>query len=78
MKRGVTPAPTSSARPAPRRSAAGRVLERAASTFTGNTVIIDHGLGVFSMLAHLSLIDVREGQTVAPGDVVSLVGATGR
>jgi murein DD-endopeptidase MepM/ murein hydrolase activator NlpD len=46
--------------------------------FTGNTVVIDHGLGVFSMLAHLSRIDVREGQTIAAGDVLGLVGATGR
>ncbi|MFN7981434.1 MAG: M23 family metallopeptidase [Vicinamibacterales bacterium] len=58
--------------------AAGRVLGARNLYFTGDTVIIDHGLGVFSMLAHLSRIDVREGQSVAPGDVVGLVGATGR
>lgn len=46
--------------------------------FTGNTVVIDHGLGVFSMLAHLSRIDVREGDTVDTGMIVGLVGATGR
>lgn len=46
--------------------------------FTGNTVIIDHGLGVFSMLAHLSHVDVMEGQAIAAGDVVGRVGATGR
>src|SRR5262249_46766645 len=32
--------------------------------FTGNTVVIDHGLGVFSLLAHLSSIDVHEGAAV--------------
>jgi len=46
--------------------------------FTGNTIVIDHGLGVFSMLAHLSRIDVREGDAVKAGDIVGLVGATGR
>ena len=46
--------------------------------FTGNTVIIDHGLGVFSMLAHLSRLDVKEGDTVQPSQILGLVGATGR
>ena len=46
--------------------------------FTGNTVIIDHGLGMFSMLAHLSRLDVREGDTVRDSQIVGLVGATGR
>lgn len=46
--------------------------------FSGNTVIIDHGLGLFSLFAHLSGFDVREGDTVVTGDVVGRVGATGR
>lgn len=58
--------------------AGGRVLAARDLFFTGNTVIIDHGLGVYSMLAHLSRIDAHEGQTIAQGDVVGLVGATGR
>ena len=58
--------------------AAGRVLAARDLFFTGNTVVIDHGLGVYSMLAHLSRIDIREGQTIAQGDSVGLVGATGR
>jgi len=41
-------------------------------------VIIDHGLGMFSLLAHLSRIDVKEGDEVQGGEVVGLVGATGR
>ena len=44
----------------------------------GARPVIDHGLGVFSMLAHLSRVDVAEGDTVAAGAVVGLVGATGR
>lgn len=46
--------------------------------YSGNTVIIDHGLGLYSLLAHLSRIDVREGDAVASGALVGLVGATGR
>jgi murein DD-endopeptidase MepM/ murein hydrolase activator NlpD len=57
---------------------AGRIVCARDLYFTGNTVIIDHGLGMFSMLAHLSRIDVQEGDTVTTSQVVGLVGATGR
>lgn len=57
---------------------AGRVAAARDLFFTGNTVIVDHGLGVVSLLAHLSAMDVKEGQTVAAGQVVGRVGATGR
>lgn len=46
--------------------------------FTGQTVAIDHGLGLISVLAHMSKIAVRVGDTVQSGDVVGAVGATGR
>jgi murein DD-endopeptidase MepM/ murein hydrolase activator NlpD len=46
--------------------------------FSGNTVVIDHGLGLFSLFAHLSAIDVHEGEMVAANDRLGLVGATGR
>lgn len=58
--------------------ASGRIVVARDLYFTGNTVIIDHGLDVFSMLAHLSRIDVKEGGAIAAGDIVGLVGATGR
>jgi len=61
-----------------RAPAGGQVVAARELYFTGNTVIIDHGLGVFSMLAHLSRIDVQEGQTIDSGALVGLVGATGR
>ncbi len=57
---------------------AGRVVVARDLYFTGGTVVIDHGLGVFSMLAHLSRIDVQEGDRVSGGDPIGLVGATGR
>ena len=46
--------------------------------FSGNTVIIDHGLGLFSMLAHMSAMEAQEGDRVTAGQVVGRVGATGR
>jgi murein DD-endopeptidase MepM/ murein hydrolase activator NlpD len=57
---------------------AGRVVLARNLYFAGNTVIIDHGFGMFSMLAHLSRIGVERGVTVARGDVVGESGATGR
>ena len=46
--------------------------------FEGNCVIIDHGLGLFTLSMHFSRIDVREGQHVNAGDKLGLSGATGR
>jgi murein DD-endopeptidase MepM/ murein hydrolase activator NlpD len=46
--------------------------------YSGNTVIIDHGLGLFSMLAHLSVMEVHEGDQVTAGQLLGRVGATGR
>jgi len=57
---------------------AGRVVAARELFFTGNTIIIDHGLSVISLLAHLSSMDVREGATVTAGQIVGRVGATGR
>ena len=57
---------------------AGRVVIAENLYFAGNTVILDHGLGVFSLLAHLSTLDVQVGSTVARGEVLGLSGATGR
>jgi len=46
--------------------------------YEGNCVIIDHGLGLYTLSMHFSRIDVHEGQRVAAGDKLGLSGATGR
>lgn len=47
-------------------------------TVRGNATIIDHGWGVYSGIWHQSEINVQVGQTVQAGDVIGLVGGTGR
>ncbi|HZI81039.1 MAG TPA: M23 family metallopeptidase [Vicinamibacterales bacterium] len=56
----------------------GRVIMAEELFFTGQTVVIDHGLGLYSLLAHLSRTDVLPGARVVRGDIVGLLGATGR
>ncbi|HBH86887.1 MAG TPA: hypothetical protein DDY17_04700 [Syntrophaceae bacterium] len=43
----------------------------------GNMVIIDHGLGFFSIYAHLNSIDVKNGQEVKKGNIIGHTGTTG-
>jgi len=57
---------------------AGTVVLVGDTYFSGNVVIIDHGWGLYSYFAHLSSIDVAEGETVERGQRVGNVGATGR
>jgi murein DD-endopeptidase MepM/ murein hydrolase activator NlpD len=57
---------------------AGRIVLARDLYFTGNTVVIDHGLGLLSLFAHLSVVEVQEGAVVGAGDAIGRVGATGR
>ena len=56
----------------------GRVVLAGDTYFSGGSVILDHGRGLYSYLAHLSRILVEEGDVVRSGDVVGRSGATGR
>ena len=58
--------------------ARGRVVLAGDTYFSGGSVILDHGWGLYSYLAHLSTILVEEGDLVEQGDVVARSGATGR
>jgi murein DD-endopeptidase MepM/ murein hydrolase activator NlpD len=44
----------------------------------GNAVFIDHGFGISTVYAHLHRINVRVGQQVTKGQLIGLVGSTGR
>ena len=46
--------------------------------YTGNTVVVDHGLGLYSLFAHLSAYSVKVGDSVSRSQVIGRVGATGR
>ena len=56
----------------------GRVVLIGDFFFTGKSVIIDHGLGCFSMYFHLHQIEVKTGDLVPKGNVIGTVGSTGR
>jgi murein DD-endopeptidase MepM/ murein hydrolase activator NlpD len=43
----------------------------------GQTVVIDHGLGLQSLYGHLSQTDVKEGESVTKGRIIGRTGATG-
>lgn len=57
---------------------AGAVIDTGDYFFNGNTVWLDHGGGLLSMLCHLSRIDVEPGQWLVAGARIGAVGATGR
>jgi murein DD-endopeptidase MepM/ murein hydrolase activator NlpD len=61
-----------------RASNSGMVVLARPLYYEGNCVVIDHGLGLFTLSMHLSRIDVREGERVATGERLGLSGATGR
>lgn len=44
---------------------------------TGHTIVIDHGMGLFTSYYHLNAMNVTAGQSVSKGDVIGTVGSTG-
>lgn len=61
-----------------RASNKGRVVLTEELFFGGNTVILDHGQGIFTVYMHMSAFNVSPGDLVAKNDVIGFVGSSGR
>src|SRR5262249_14379879 len=57
---------------------AGRVALVTEHFFAGRNVVLDHGLGLFTLYFHLTEARVAPGESVTAGQVIGTVGATGR
>ncbi len=56
----------------------GVVVDTGEYFFNGNSVFIEHGLGLQTFYAHMSRIDVKAGDRVTRGQIIGAVGQTGR
>ena len=56
----------------------GRVALLGDFFFAGRLVVLDHGLGLYTLYMHLDRVDVAEGAMVERGDALGAVGSTGR
>ena len=61
-----------------RASNRGRIVLAEDLFFGGNTVVIDHGLGIYTVYMHLDRFAALRGQLVSKGDVIGFVGSSGR
>ncbi len=59
-------------------SNSGRIVLASDLYFAGKTVIIDHGMSVFTLYCHFSKIRVTRGKLVKKGEIIGEIGATGR
>lgn len=56
----------------------GRVVLSMELILTGNTIVIDHGLGIFSVYYHMDSLDADADDMVDKGEIIGTVGSTGR
>jgi len=56
---------------------AGKVILARSRIVTGNSIVIEHAPGIYSLYYHLNSIEVREGSIVNAGDLIGLSGSTG-
>jgi murein DD-endopeptidase MepM/ murein hydrolase activator NlpD len=61
-----------------RASNMGRVVLAEELFYGGNTVVLDHGMGIYTIYMHLSRSNVSPGEKVQKGQVIGLVGSSGR
>ena len=61
-----------------RASNSGKVVLAEELFFGGNTLLLDHGMGIFTVYMHLSGFNRKLGESVSKGDVIGFVGSTGR
>lgn len=59
-------------------SQSGKVVVAEELFYSGNTIVLDHGYGIYTMYAHLSEVEVKPGDKVGAGTEIGKVGATGR
>ncbi len=61
-----------------RASNRGRVVLADELYFGGNTLVISHGMGIFTVYMHLDRFGTNKGVIVSKGDIIGFVGSTGR
>ena len=59
-------------------SEAGRIVMAKELFYTGNTILLDHGYGIITLYAHMSVLNVKVGQMVGAHELLGLSGKTGR
>jgi murein DD-endopeptidase MepM/ murein hydrolase activator NlpD len=59
-------------------TAEGTVVEAGYHSSYGNLIVLDHGFGILTRYGHLSRLSVKPGDQVKRGDIIGLVGATGK
>lgn len=59
-------------------SNSGRVILTEDLFFGGDTIVLDHGQGIFTVYMHLSSFNVKPGDIVSKGDTIGFVGSSGR